>query len=786
MRRDVAVRVLPPQFASQAGYTERFMREAQTAASLEHAHIVPVYDFGLHGGIYYVVMRLLTGGSLAERLQFAEQGEQPLPSLVETAEVVGRIAAALDYAHSRGVIHRDIKASNVMFDDQGNPFLVDFGIAKLLGATSSLTGTGVAMGTPSYMSPEQWRGEGVTPETDQYALGVMTYTMLTGRMPFEAPTPYALMHKHLTEQPTPPSVWRADLPETVRPVLERAMAKAPADRYPSARAFAEALAAAASAVPAADPTHFFAVTLPKSGLTPPAAPSPAEARPTAPPPGAARSRADYAPTTPGVSGAQPAAAQTPSPFAAPPVRPNVPVVLLMAASVVLIGLAALGVVGLRPGGFLAGLIASAAPTATPNQTATHAHAQLIEIATNQAAGLNAATSTFTTTTTPTSTLTSTPTATPSATPTSTPATPVAQALGDVAIRLGPGADYPQIGTLALGDRLNIVGISDDGVWYQVILPDGSRGWIVSSEALVQASGDLARLAVAQPPTLTPTNTPTATPTDTPTSTDTPAVTPTATPSSTPSLTATPTPTPPPSATPTRTLAPPTLIPTSLPLTHCPGALPSRLIPGQRGIVRDDDPSPVNVRSGPGINFPRIGQIAIRSVFDVVEGPVCANNMAWYKIIYSERFEGWIAEGDISYFVDPLLDGGQPLSTLPTPLPLSTSAPLVQTDRVLAPTCDLILEDEFAGGRSPRDWFQSAAPNDRSTVQLVDGAYAIHLRSVQSRNEATSWGKPARLRVPQRARGGCHQRQPLDRQPVRDWPVAALSERKQLRGFHDLQ
>ena len=985
LRRDVAVKVLPPQFATQGGYTERFMREAQTAASLEHAHIVPVYDFGVQGGIYYVVMRLLTGGSLAERLIHAEQSGQPLPSLAETAEVIRQVAAALDYAHSRGVIHRDIKASNVMFDDQGSPFLVDFGIAKLLGATSSLTGTGVAMGTPSYMSPEQWRGEGVTPETDQYALGVMTYTMLTGRMPFEAPTPYALMHKHLTEQPTPPNVWRADLPDAVRVVLERAMAKAPADRYPSARGFADALAAAASETPVTAPTHFFTATLPERPQTPPApvGSAPVQDGPTTPP-GASSSPADYAPTTPGVSGAPsaPSPSQPAQMDSAPPAPPSIPVALLAAAGVILIGLVILGIIGMQPGGFLAALAASATPTATATATPTD-------------------TAVPTDTSTPTSTLTptdepsptSTATATPTLTlmPTRTPSTPVAEALRDIAVRLGPSVGYPQVDTLALGDRLNITGVSVDGLWYQVILPDGTRGWIVSSDALVQASGDLARLAIAQPPTLTPTHTPTATatatdtptptetptptstatdtptptetptptstatdtptptetPTDTPTATDTPTDTPTATstatetptltptstptdtptrtpwptstptdtltptatdtatatatatstatdtatptatptatatatatstpstpvalalrdiairlgpdvdypqidtltagdrlnilgvsadgiwyqvilpdgargwmvssdtlvqafgniaalrvvppptntpthtatpsptatdtptptltptdtptdtptatatdtptatptptdtPTDTPTATATDTPTVTPTATitpvpptPTRTLTPPTIVPTRA-VINCPGALPSRLIPGGRGIVRDDDPSPVNVRSGPGTGFPRVGQIAIRSVFDVVEGPVCADSLAWYKIIYSDRFEGWIAEGDNHYFVDPLPDADQPLSTVPTARPpLPTQPPLIQSDRVLALTCDLILEDEFSGGRSPRDWFQDTAPGGSSTEQIIDDFYVIRLLDAQGRSEATSWG-----------------------------------------------
>lgn len=144
---------------------------------------------------------------------------------------------------------------------------------------------------------------------------------------------------------------------------------------------------------------------------------------------------------------------------------------------------------------------------------------------------------------------------------------------------------------------------------------------------------------------------------------------------------------------------------------------------------------MNVRSGPGTSFPRVGQIAIRSVFDVVEGPVCADSLAWYRIVYSDRFEGWIAEGDDSYFVDPL-SSDSPATPLPgTP----TAPPAVQTSRVLAPTCDLIVEDEFTGGRTTHDWFQSAAPGGTSVEEVIDDFYVIRLLDPLERDEATSWG-----------------------------------------------
>jgi len=184
-------------------------------------------------------MRLLTGGTLAERVAQREAENRPLPSLGEVSLLLSQLAGAFDYAHSRGVIHRDIKPSNIMFDNQGNAFLVDFGIAKLLSTTSALTGTGMMLGTPLYMAPEQWRAEPPTAATDQYALGVTIYQLLTGHVPFEAPTPFGLMHKHLNETPTPLHIVRSDLPEAVTITLQRALAKNPADRFPTVTAFAQ-------------------------------------------------------------------------------------------------------------------------------------------------------------------------------------------------------------------------------------------------------------------------------------------------------------------------------------------------------------------------------------------------------------------------------------------------------------------------------------------------------------------------------------------------------------------
>ncbi|MBI5932002.1 MAG: serine/threonine protein kinase [Chloroflexi bacterium] len=245
VRRKVAVKVLPPQFASQADYAERFEREVQLAALLEHPHILPIYDHGTDQGISYIVMRLLTGGTLSQRLEFFKR-----PSLREALLILRQIGSGLDYAHKQNIIHRDLKASNVLFDTEGNAYLADFGIAKLLQVErSGLTTTGQAMGTPAYMSPEQWRGENVDARADIYALGIIAYILLTDEMPFQASTPYAMMHKHLHESAKLPSLLQPNLPPAVNLVMNRVLAKDPNTRYPTASSFVNALEESIAEIP---------------------------------------------------------------------------------------------------------------------------------------------------------------------------------------------------------------------------------------------------------------------------------------------------------------------------------------------------------------------------------------------------------------------------------------------------------------------------------------------------------------------------------------------------------
>lgn len=219
-----------PQRAAQR---QNFLREAQTATRLRHPHILPVYDYGESNGQLYLVMKLVEGGTLADRI-----AQGPLP-IGDVAAILTQVAGALDYAHARGVIHRDIKPQNILFDKGGDAYLSDFGVAQLnprVGAGgSSFTGTA------AYASPEQCRGEELTSASDLYALGVVTFEMLTGVLPFQGATVLALMHQHLHQPPPDPCVLRPELPSATAEVVQRALAKRPSARYRSAAAFSGAL-----------------------------------------------------------------------------------------------------------------------------------------------------------------------------------------------------------------------------------------------------------------------------------------------------------------------------------------------------------------------------------------------------------------------------------------------------------------------------------------------------------------------------------------------------------------
>ncbi len=226
-KRDVAIKVLPAQFTHDPTFRARFEREAQTIAQLEHPAIVPVYDFGEQNEQPFLVMRYMSGASLAERLR--QQSISPK----ETAQILARIASALDRAHSQGIIHRDLKPANILFDQHGEAYLADFGIAKLVESAATLTGSSV-IGTPAYMSPEQVKGQKLDGRSDIYSLAIIVFEMLTGSQPYEAETPMGQAFKHVLDPV--PQIREKDpnIPQAVNDTLNRGLAKEAGDRFRTA------------------------------------------------------------------------------------------------------------------------------------------------------------------------------------------------------------------------------------------------------------------------------------------------------------------------------------------------------------------------------------------------------------------------------------------------------------------------------------------------------------------------------------------------------------------------
>src|SRR5512136_1127527 len=224
--RDVAIKVLPSQFLHDPQFRARFEREAKMIALLEHPAIVPVYDFGEENEQPFIVMRYMSGGSLSDRLQ------KGAFSLHEAAQIIERLAPALDAAHLKGVVHRDLKPGNILFDQYGNAFLSDFGIARLTQAGgSTLTGTAI-LGTPAYMSPEQVQGnKEIDGRSDIYALGVIFFQMLTGNVPYQSDTPAKVMMMHLLEPIPLLQNIKQEIPEEYQVVIKHAMAKDPDQRF---------------------------------------------------------------------------------------------------------------------------------------------------------------------------------------------------------------------------------------------------------------------------------------------------------------------------------------------------------------------------------------------------------------------------------------------------------------------------------------------------------------------------------------------------------------------------
>ena len=308
--REVALKAVPPEFARYPDRVKRFEREVRAAAQLTHTNIVTVHEFGKSEGQLFYIMALMTGGDLKARIRDNPEG---MP-VAEARTVAAAMARALDYAHQRGFVHRDVKPENILFGEDGTPRLTDFGIARVMAEETRMTATGTGIGSPRYMSPEQARGQAVDGRSDLYSLGVVFYEMLTGQVPFDAADTFAVGLRHIND-PVP------RLPQKVAAwqlVLDRALAKSPEDRYASAGELAEVLASD----------------------TPPRAPGtetmPAQPEAT----GTMPAQPDAAPTT------QPKKSPPPPPAAAKPRRGPL---IAVAGGLLVLALAVIGYVSLQDG-----------------------------------------------------------------------------------------------------------------------------------------------------------------------------------------------------------------------------------------------------------------------------------------------------------------------------------------------------------------------------------------------------------------------------------------------------
>lgn len=248
--RPVAIKVLHGYLTEDISFIERFKREAKSVANLRHPNIVQVYDFDVYEDMLFMVMEYIDGTNLHERLVALDNEGKRLP-IKQVGSIINDVASALDYAHSQGMLHRDVKPSNILIDKRGKAYLTDFGIARIL-SDHKLTATGTMLGTPAYMSPEQGRGDELTEESDIYSLGIVAFEMLTGQVPYDAKTPIGIVNKQITE-PVPAISSLVDgVPATAQEVIDRALAKSPGSRYSSAEELVIALKIALHALEASE------------------------------------------------------------------------------------------------------------------------------------------------------------------------------------------------------------------------------------------------------------------------------------------------------------------------------------------------------------------------------------------------------------------------------------------------------------------------------------------------------------------------------------------------------
>jgi serine/threonine protein kinase len=236
LEREVAIKVLPPDVAQDEQVVRRFQQEAKTAARLDHPNIIPIYRVESEGGLNYFVMKYISGTSLEDLLEKKE----PLP-VPEIQRILWEAACAIGHAHQRGVVHRDVKPANIMFDHDGRVMLTDFGISKALQAATGFTATGMIIGTPHYMAPEQGKGAPVDGRADQYSLGVVGYRMITAELPFSGDSVHTIIYKHIYEAPPLASAKRPGIPGSLTVAISRALSKEPDQRFATMEEFATAV-----------------------------------------------------------------------------------------------------------------------------------------------------------------------------------------------------------------------------------------------------------------------------------------------------------------------------------------------------------------------------------------------------------------------------------------------------------------------------------------------------------------------------------------------------------------
>ncbi len=577
--RDVAIKIIHRAIALDSVSMERFQREARLLTRLVHPHLLPIYDYDAAHDPPYIVMRYLDSGTLKDVI---DRGKLPHDEIIYMLRQIG---SALDYAHRNNVIHRDIKPSNVMLDADGNAFLTDFGIARTIESGQDMTQSGYALGTPVYMSPEQGMGvEKLNSRADIYSLGIMTFQMLTGVLPYTGETALSIIFKHISDPI--PDITQADVSLTpaVNHIMHKAMAKEPENRYANATEFVEDLAKALNVSRVSTP-----VSLQKAAQA-----SIDQA--------AAKRRKLQSQIDATMMGFEISRSALPRPPKMPITQslPDIPTVVTSTENpaadgapsfqktsarwlwfigiVTVAAIVALMLIALRDNqqADLSPTLTNAAALAiTETETSAIINTRTAAIPpsatrtplpTATVTPQPTATDTNTPTFTPSSTFTDTPTATPSYTPTL--ATPEAQALRATIIRSGPGSQYPKVADVSPEMRLIVIGTSEDGAWFQVMLSDGNVGWLAFNPITVTFEGDIQGVPLVLAPTDTPTYTPSPTETFTATATPTYTDTPTATLTPTATETALPTATDPATAAPTET---PTLLPS--PTQIPPGRLP---------------------------------------------------------------------------------------------------------------------------------------------------------------------------------------------------------------------